>query len=479
MLAGRTRWALWLATALAAVLVVGVVITRVSSRPDPPAASSRPACTRLSGTSEPPLKPTTITAIEEAYQCILGSYYGGPRQDNRSLLAAAFAGLTQELQRRGLDQPTAALPALIGDGDSDWVAFSSAYQQVISELPADPEMLQAVAAATLTAMVASLDDNHARWVRTDAPPGAGMEDTYGLGIAGLSGVQGSNADLAATPPLFVTSVLAGSPAADNDMQPGDVIVSVNDVPPFANGRLSQGVVDWLNPQYPQNDAVRLRLHRPSTGNTWTRVIKPRLFQASRPTVSASLRQGGIAYVKVPGFFPGAADQVMQAIAELRNGGTLRGVILDLRGNRGGVPAEVARLLGAFAHGKITSYDCDVNGDCTANRTDDTVPLLNLPLVALVDRACASACDDFSAAVKDLGLGTLVGTRTAGGVAGPAGRYLLDDNSLLLLPTLHHLGANKELINTIGVAPDQYAALTADDLSAGRDPAIEKALSLLG
>jgi hypothetical protein len=96
---------------------------------------------------------------------------------------------------------------------------------------------------------------------------------------------------------------------------------------------------------------------------------------------------------------------------------------DLRGKgRGGAPAEVARLLGAFAHGKITSYDCDVGGACTPNRTDDSVPLLGLRLVALVDRGCASACEDFSAAVKDLGLGVLVGTRTAGGspVRPPAG-----------------------------------------------------------
>src|SRR5256886_4146389 len=49
----------------------------------------------------------------------------------------------------------------------------------------------------------------------------------------------------------------------------------------------------------------------------------------------------------------------------------------------------------------------------------SVPLLHLPLVVLTDRNCASACDAFSGAVKDLRLGTLVGTRTAGIVAAPA------------------------------------------------------------
>jgi carboxyl-terminal processing protease len=120
----------------------------------------------------------------------------------------------------------------------------------------------------------------------------------------------------------------------------------------------------------------------------------------------------------------------------------------------------------------------VGGTCTPNHTDDTIPLLSLRLVALIDRGCASACEDFSAAVKDLGLGALVGTRTAGGVAGPASSYLLDDNSVLRLPEKHHLGPNKELINTIGVAADHHAPLTADDLSSGRDAAVTTALRLL-
>lgn len=454
-------------------------LTAIASGPSVVTASMAAPCARQTAPTSPPLTPTTITTLQQAYHCILAHYYGGPVLDHRTLLAAALAGFTQELQRRGHDQPTATLAALTGNRDRDWAAFSAVYKKVTSKLPADPRLRQVLAAAAMNAMVASLDDNHARWVRSVRPPGANADDTYGLGIAGLSGVQGSKADPAATPPLFVTSVLAASPAARQGVRPGDVIVLVNGAPPFAGGALSQGVLDWINQQYPQRQTVRLRLHRPSTGRTWTAVITPARFLAAPPTASAKLLRGDIAYLRLPEFFPGAADQVLRAIAGLRSGRTLRGVILDLRGNgRGGAPAEVARLLGAFAHGKITSYDCDVGGNCTPNHTDDTVPLLGLRLVVLIDRACASACEDFSAAVKDLGLGALVGTRTAGGVAGPATSYLLDDNSVLRLPEKHHLGANKELIDTIGVAADRHAPLTANDLSTGRDPGVATALRLL-
>ena len=121
----------------------------------------------------------------------------------------------------------------------------------------------------------------------------------------------------------------------------------------------------------------------------------------------------------------------------------------------------------------------MHGSCTAHYTDSSVPLLHLPLVVLTDRNCASACDAFSGAVKDLRLGTLVGTRTSGIVAAPAAAYLLDDASLIILPATQELSARHELINGIGVAPDYYLPLTADDLSTGHDPDIAKALTLLG
>ena len=98
---------------------------------------------------------------------------------------------------------------------------------------------------------------------------------------------------------------------------------------------------------------------------------------------------------------------------------------------------------------------------------------------LTDRNCVSACDAFSGAVKDLRLGTLVGTRTAGIVSAPAAGYLLDDGSVLGLPAKRELSAHHELINGIGVAPDYYLPLTAHDLSTGHDPDIAKALTLLG
>ena len=464
-----------LVAAVSAVLVAGAAgctgTPVTSGQPPPCAVQTLPTV---------PVAPTTATTIEQAYYCVFAHYVTGPVLDDRVLLASAFAGFTQELGRLGLDQPDATMPALTGDRGRDWNAFAAVYRKVTGQPRATPTQRQALAAATLTGMVASLHDNHARWVYQPQPPGYGPGDAYGLGIT-TSPAYGVavTAPQEAQPPLFVTAVAPASPAASRGVRPGDVIVSVDGAPPFAGGVVSEGAMNLLFAPYPQAGGVSVRLRRPATGRTWTLTLTRALYPAPASLVSAKLLGGDIAYVQLPAFFPGAADQVLQAIANLAPGARRHGLILDLRGNDGGAPSEVATLLGAFIHGAAWSYDCDPHGHCTANDTDSSTPLLHLPLVVLTDRNCVSACDAFSGAVKDHRLGTLVGTRTAGIASGPATSYLLSDGSLLALPAVHELGADHELINGIGVAPDYFLPLTADDLSTGRDPDIAEALTLLG
>ena len=460
---------------LAAVAVTAATIGATRASGAAQAASTPPACSPAQQASAP--GPTTVTTIGQAYYCILAHYYGGPVLDDRMLLAGAFAGLTQELNRLGTDRPDATMPALTGSRDSDWAAFAAVYSKVISEVPA-PDVQQ-VAAAAMTGMVAALNDDHARWrYPSPQPPGATPSDIYGLGIATLpnAGVA-KNAPGEALPPAVVTSVAPGSPAARAGVRTGDVITAVNGAPPFTDGMLSPGVFYLLNQQYPQQQAVRVTIRWPVTGTARTVTITPALYQAPAP-VTSKLLDGDIAYVQLPAFNPGAASQVLAAVKGLEKTTALRGLILDLRGNGGGSPAEDPLLLGAFEHGTAYAYHCTVTGTCTAEYPDATTPLLNLPLAVLTDQNCLSACEAFSGAVKDLHLGTLIGTRTAGIVAGPGLAFALDDGSTLGLPTTHDLSADHELIDGIGVAPDYYIPRTAQDLATGHDPDTATALALL-
>ncbi|GGS98328.1 hypothetical protein GCM10010156_65670 [Planobispora rosea] len=453
---------------------LALLLAAACTAPAPPrsqaSAAAGTACARPAG----PLgaeTPTTIDVIEQAYFCILDRYYSGAVLDARALLTAGFLALTQELNRNGRDVPEATMPALTGDRKADWTAFEAVYRKVTDQVP---DLRDKLAVVTLKAVVAALDDNHARWAHDiERPPDSYDGDGYGLGL------QANGTPGAALPPLYVTAVEGGAAQAAG-LRPGDIIESINGSAPFVGGEATPAIAA-LYPEYPEASPVRLRLLRQSTGRRWNVTLRPGLYPqdpAGLRVVQPKLLEDDIAYVRLRGFAPDSADRVFTAVQRMRTGRTLSGVVLDLRGNGGGSPTEATRLVSGFVHGAVTAYQCTVDNECETTRTDDTVELLGLPLVVLTDRGCASACEHFSAAVKDLRLGRIVGTRTAGTISGPASSYLLSNNTLLGFPSKHHLGPNREVINRIGVPPDHHVPLTPRDAAAGRDPALAKALTLL-
>ncbi|ONI79514.1 hypothetical protein ALI144C_27370 [Actinosynnema sp. ALI-1.44] len=433
------------------------------------------ACSSDPAPMPPQLTPTTIATIGQAYYCVFKNYVGGDQVNHRRLLASAFAGLTEELHRRQLDRTGATMPALSGNRDRDWVAFRAAYQQVIGQLPADPTLHQALAAATMRGMIESLRDNHAMWTRQEGPP---PHYAIGLDLAPRAEMA-SWVPNEVTGPLFIRRILGGA-AEQAGLLPGDIITSVNDAAPFVNGKPTPGVLDWL--RNPSKEPVKLGLTRPVTGRSWTATLTPGRYEQNPDVirnVTARRAAGDLAHVTVGAFVPQTANDIFRAVADLKQSGPINGIVLDLRRNMGGSGEEARRLLSAFVHHKTSSYKCDYNyNNCVPETTDDQVELLRLRLAVLTSRDCVSACDSFSGSVRDLGLGPIIGTRTGGFVSGLSYNYTLNDGTTLTLPRSMGLSANREIINGIGVAPDHYIPFTAEDLSAGRDPAIDKAATLL-
>jgi carboxyl-terminal processing protease len=194
-----------------------------------------------------------------------------------------------------------------------------------------------------------------------------------------------------------------------------------------------------------------------------------------------LPQGSVAYIRLSQFNGNAAAQVRQAIQAAEAQG-VRGYILDLRNNPGGLlqaAIEIARFW--IPKGDIVLVT-DRHG------IQDSIPatgevLTEAPLVVLVNQGSASASEVLAGALQDSGRAQLVGTRTFG--KGLIQSLLeLADGSGLAVTTAKYLTPSGHDIHRQGIQPDVVVAegsvpLTAETLAGPEDIQLQRALELLG
>ena len=207
--------------------------------------------------------------------------------------------------------------------------------------------------------------------------------------------------------LRVRKVFAGSPAAKSGMRPGDLITAVN-------GRVLEGRSSTF--------ATSLIKGAPGTPVTLTvaragRTLRLRMKRASItfPVVESRLRTVGgvkLADVELSGFTSGAHGEVRQAIdAALRKGA--KGIVLDLRGNGGGLLDEAVLVSSIFIpEGPVVSTDGRTRPRHVFQATGDAIPT-RIPVVVLVDSGTASSAEIVTGALQDRRRALVVGTRTFG------------------------------------------------------------------
>jgi carboxyl-terminal processing protease len=130
---------------------------------------------------------------------------------------------------------------------------------------------------------------------------------------------------------------------------------------------------------------------------------------------ACMLQDSIAYIRMTGFTQGGAADVRKALKELKKGHPVRGIIVDLRGNGGGLLDEAVKLLSIFlpkntmvvsARGRLARFDVE---HYTKEEPLDT----RTPLVVLVNKGSASSSEIVAGAIQDLKRGVIVGEKTFG------------------------------------------------------------------
>ncbi|MYV52308.1 S41 family peptidase, partial [Streptomyces sp. SID3212] len=203
---------------------------------------------------------------------------------------------------------------------------------------------------------------------------------------------------------------------------------------------------------PAGSSVVLGLER--DGHRWTRTL--RRAELTTESVTVGTLAGGARLIKVEAFTKGTGARVRDAVLDAPGEA---GVLLDLRGNGGGLVSEAVTAASAFLDGGLVAT-YDINGEQRVLNADpggDTTR----PLVVLVDSGTMSAAELVTGALQDRGRSITVGARTfgKGSVQMPS---KLPDGSVAELTVGHYRTPDGHGVDGRGITPDVQVSERAQD-----------------
>lgn len=251
---------------------------------------------------------------------------------------------------------------------------------------------------------------------------------------------------------MITQPIAGSPAEEADLRPGDIIYEINGESTY--GKNLDSAVAMIKGK--EGTEVELTIVRSTETDYLYVTLLRRLVEA--PTVEFEMLEDGMAYIQITEFSDVTVPQFADALAGAR-ASDMKGLILDLRANPGGSLTAVVDVAKMLLPEGLVVYTEDKYGHrdeykCDGKREFDK------PLVVLVDGNSASASEVLAGAIKDYELGVLVGTKTFGkGIVQKV--YSLNDGSAVKMTVSSYYSPKGINIHGTGIEPDKECKFDAE------------------
>jgi carboxyl-terminal processing protease len=216
--------------------------------------------------------------------------------------------------------------------------------------------------------------------------------------------------------------------------------------------------------------VTLTLLRPPTLLLTTTIARE---EVRRPSIEWRMVTEEIGYLDLDIFTHETATEMEEALLDLQDEG-LRALILDLRGNGGGVVAPVPRIGGHFLGAGETIYFETTEGqeETVTTYEGELAVVFEGPLAILVDGGTASAAEMVAASLAEHGRATLIGRHTYGKASIQA-LYPLQDGSVLHVTRAVWLTPQRNRLDGIGIEPELVVEHQAD-----RDADLQRARAYL-
>ena len=250
----------------------------------------------------------------------------------------------------------------------------------------------------------------------------------------------------------LTGIIEGTPAQESGLRAGDLIYKVDGEE--MQGEELSAVVSRIKGE--EGSTVHLTVIREGEMDYLEVDVVRRKVES--PTVSQKMLDERIGYIRISEFDTVTLDQFTEALAVCRGSG-MQGLILDLRGNPGGNLTTVCDIARQILPKGLIVYTEDKDGNRTEYTCDGDRQMTE-QLVVLVDAGSASASEILAGAVKDYGIGTLVGTTTFG--KGIVQRIIsFTDGSAVKLTVSDYYTPNGNNIHKVGIEPDVEEVFDAD------------------
>ena len=244
--------------------------------------------------------------------------------------------------------------------------------------------------------------------------------------------------------ILVVECYEGGPADVAGLQKNDVITAVNgtDVTDLTPADVSQMIREKED-----GTSVLTVYHQEENE---PEDISVTVSNVELPTVSYEMLEDSIGYLRVTEFTMVTPQQFENAYKDLQEKG-MEKLIVDLRDNPGGVLSSVCDVLRQILPEGLIVYTEDKYGEKQEMKCDGDTPI-DIPLAVLVNENSASASEIFAGAVKDYGIGTIVGTTTYGkGIVQSLQK--LSDGSAVKLTTARYYTPKGNDIHKVGITPD--------------------------
>jgi carboxyl-terminal processing protease len=341
-----------------------------------------------------------------------------------------------------------------------WEAYEVLQERYVDRQSLDKEKL---AEGAIRGMIATLDDPFTSYF----PPRRYQENLELFEGA----FQGIGAQVAIRDGhVTVVSPIPDTPADKAGLRAGDIILAVEDQ--SVEGLTLDEVIDRI--RGPKGTPVRLRILQAQTNRIMDlRIVRDEIKNA---TVTYGLLEGPIARVRLTQFVERTDEDLIRALDELKDQ-KVRGIVLDLRNNPGGLLRVVIRVASQFLDKGLVLYEVDASGTRTDHAVQGGGDAKTIPLVVLVNGGSASGSEVVAGALQDQRRAVIIGTQTFGkGVVNTPIR--LSDGSGMIVTTARWYTPNGRQIGKVGITPDVLVERTPEDIAAGRDPQLAKALELL-